>query len=121
VTYARLYNLGNYEHERIEVTIDVEENDATAAYIAAVATVESEHLRLIESRRAPVAGPTPKAPATQKQRNYIAMLQDELGWHSEQMAQYAKEQRIDLVEMTSYEASQIINDMKAQLNPEPPF
>lgn len=58
----------------------------------------------------------PKVPATQKQRNYIGTLQDQLGWSSEQMAQYAKEQRIDLVDMNMYEASQIINDLKRQLS-----
>lgn len=113
VTYARLYNLGNYENERLEVTIQVEENDATSAFIAAVSTVETEHQRMLQARRAPAPGPVP---ASDKQRNYIATLQDELGWSSEQLAVYAQEQKVDLVGMTVDQASRLINGMKRLIN-----
>lgn len=122
VTYARLYNLGNYENEKLEVTITVEENDATAAFITAVATIESEHQRLLNERRAPRAEPMP--PASDKQRNYIAMIQDELGWTSEQLAVYANEQGVDLVSMTKAQASTFINGLKRladQAAGPPPF
>src|SRR5262252_340200 len=111
VTYGRLYNLGNYENEKLEVTIAVEDNDATAAFITAIATIETEHLRMIEQRRAPqVARLIP--PASDKQRNYIATLCDELGWTSEQIAVYAKEQNVDLVAMTVPEASKMIDGLR---------
>lgn len=116
-TYARLYNLGNYENEKLEVTVLVEDDDVTAARIIAMATVEAEHDRMLEDRRAPTYQQLPKpiampAPASGKQRNYIATLQDELGWHSEQMAVYANEQQIDLVSMTTIDASKLIDSMK---------
>lgn len=37
---------------------------------------------------------------------------DDLGWHSEQLAIYAKEQNIDLVTMTTREASAFIDGIK---------
>lgn len=110
VTYARLWNLGNYENERLEVTVAVEESDVTAAFITAIAAVESEHIRLLSERQRP-AERLP-VPASDKQRNYIGVLQDELGWTSEQLAAYAQEQRVDLVAMTTDQASRLINGMK---------
>lgn len=110
VTYARLYNLGNYENERIEVAVSVENGDVEFAYITAEFAVETEHARLVDSRRTPARAAS--APASQKQRNYIATLQDELTWHSEQLAVYAKEQGIDLVGMTTTEASKLIDGMR---------
>lgn len=53
-------------------------------------------------------------PATPKQRNYIAALQDDLGWHSEAMAQFAKDQNVDLISMTSAQASALIEAMKQE-------
>lgn len=111
VTYARLYNLGNYENEKLEVTVQVEDNDTTAAFITARATVEAEHQRMLNERHAPAA-PAMPVPASDKQRSYIARLCDDLGWTSEQIAVYASEQGIDLVTLTSPQASKLINDLK---------
>lgn len=61
---------------------------------------------------APDSGP----PASDKQRRYIAGLQDDLGWHSEYMAQFAKEHNIDLLALTSASASYLIEQMKAALD-----
>ncbi len=121
VTYARLYNLGNYENERIEVTASVENGDLIAAHQEAVSAVQRAYDDLIESRRAPIAGPKPQQPATPKQRSYIARLSDDLGWHSEQLAVYAKEQNVDLVSMSLYDASVLIEGMKRLANQEIPF
>ena len=55
----------------------------------------------------------PDAPASDKQRNYIATLQEQLGWSSEQLAAYAQEQEIDLVSMTKGQASAFIDGLKA--------
>lgn len=112
ITYARLYNLGSYENERLEVTVQVEENDATAAFITAVATVETEHRRMMDDRRAPAQPTQGPTPATGKQRSYIATLQTDLGWGGEQLAVYAQEQRVDLVNLTLDQASRLINGMK---------
>ena len=34
VTYARMFNLGNFEHERIEVQVSMEEKDSAAEGLA---------------------------------------------------------------------------------------
>lgn len=60
-------------------------------------------------------GPLPRAehpPANDKQRNYVAVLQDKLAWTSEQLAVYASEQGIDLVAMTKDQASTFIDGLK---------
>lgn len=61
-------------------------------------------------------------PATPKQRNYIAGLQDDMGWHSEALIDFAKEQGVDdLVTMTSAQASALIEAMKQEYErPAPP-
>lgn len=56
--------------------------------------------------------PDNSPPASDKQRRFIAGLQDDLGWHSEYMAQFAKEQRIDLVAMSKNDASALIEQMQ---------
>lgn len=61
---------------------------------------------------APDSGP----PASDKQRRYIGALQDDLGWHSEYMAQFAKEHRIDLVALSKADAGYLIEQMKAALD-----
>jgi len=57
---------------------------------------------------APDAGP----PASDKQRGFIAGLQDKLGWSSEQFAIYAKEHKIDLVALSKAEASYLIEQLQ---------
>ena len=53
VTYARLYNLGNYENERIEVAMDIPEGaDASAAYEQLRALVDAQHAAFEAARRA---------------------------------------------------------------------
>lgn len=54
----------------------------------------------------------PDMPATMKQRNYIAMLQDKLDWSNEQLAAFAQERSVDLVDMTKPQASAMIEEMK---------
>lgn len=115
VTYARLYNLGSYENERLEVTVSVEEGDVTAAFITAQAAIEAEHVRMLNERRSPETLKAMPTPASDKQRTYIAQLQDQLGWHSEQLAAYAAEQKVDLAALTLDQASRLINGMKRMI------
>jgi hypothetical protein len=61
---------------------------------------------------APITVRDPDSPASDKQRNYIATLQDQIGWNSEQMAGYAEEQSVDLVTMTKGQASVFIDGLK---------
>jgi hypothetical protein len=113
LTYARLYNLGNYENEKIEITVSVDNDDVSAARIVAVAAVEAEHVQMLAERRGDVNTPrTAPVPASDKQRQYIARLQDDMCWSSEQMAAYAREQSVDLVSMTVAQASTFIDGLK---------
>lgn len=50
--------------------------------------------------------------ATDKQRQYIGVLVDRLGWTSEQIAVYADEQRIDLANLTITTAGVLIDKLK---------
>lgn len=54
----------------------------------------------------------PDSPASDKQRNYIATLQDNLSWSNEQLAGYAGEHGVDLVTMTKGQASGFIDGLK---------
>jgi hypothetical protein len=61
---------------------------------------------------APITVRDPDAPASDKQRNYVVTLQDNLSWNSEQLAAYAEEQSVDLVTMTKGQASLFIDGLK---------
>jgi hypothetical protein len=61
---------------------------------------------------APITVRDPDSPASDKQRNYIVTLQDNLAWNSEQLASYAEEQNVDLVTMTKGQASVFIDGLK---------
>jgi hypothetical protein len=61
---------------------------------------------------APITVRDPDSPASDKQRNYIATLQDNLAWNSEHLAAYAEEQSVDLVTMTKGQASVFIDGLK---------
>jgi hypothetical protein len=60
----------------------------------------------------PITVRDPDSPASDKQRNYIATLQDNLSWNSEQLAAYAEDQSVDLVTMTKGQASVFIDGLK---------
>jgi len=61
---------------------------------------------------APITVRDPDSPASDKQRNYIVTLQDNLTWNSEHLAAYAEEQNVDLVTMTKGQASVFIDGLK---------
>lgn len=110
VSYERVFNLGNYESERISAVALVENDDIEAAFAEAKSVVESA--RTIKPPPSNGAGASYEAPATDNQRNYIATLQDKLQWNSEQMAAYAEQKSIDLVSMTKAQASPFIDGLK---------
>ncbi|MCG8351635.1 MAG: hypothetical protein MI924_28035 [Chloroflexales bacterium] len=60
----------------------------------------------------PIMVRDPDSPASEKQRNYIGALQDDLTWTSEQLATYAVEHGIDIVNMTKGQASGFIDSLK---------
>src|SRR5215217_9536178 len=61
---------------------------------------------------APITVRDPDSPASDKQRNYIVTLQDNLAWNGEHLAAYAEEQNVDLVTMTKGQASVFIDGLK---------
>lgn len=109
VTYARLYALPGYENERFEAVAIVQNGDVDAAFDEVRAQVEAQYERVKMTRN---AGAPPSPPATPKQRNYIARLQDDLCWTSEQLAAYAEQQGVNLTTMDVRQASAFIDGMK---------
>lgn len=69
-------------------------------------------VREAQGSHGPITVRDPDAPASDKQRNYIATLQDNLGWPSEQLASYAAEHGVDFVTMTKGQASGFIDGLK---------
>lgn len=68
--------------------------------------------------RATTSAPTPisvrdsDVPTSEKQCNFIATLQDHLGWTAEHLAEYAQEQQIELAHLTRSQASALIERLK---------
>ncbi len=54
----------------------------------------------------------PDAPASEKQRNYIAALQEDLAWSNDQLGSYAADQQVDLLMLTKGQASTFIDGLK---------
>lgn len=69
-------------------------------------------VREAQGAPAPITVRDPDAPASDKQRNYIATLQDNLAWSNEELAGYAGEHGVDLVTMTKGQASSFIDGLK---------
>jgi len=80
------------------------QREAVAQQVAAV--------REAQGHAAPITVRDPDAPASDKQRNYIAALQEDLSWTNEQLASYAGEHSVDLVTMTKGQASGFIDGLK---------
>ena len=104
------------------ITLPVEASDEDVAqavnlgmrvYQAQREAVEAQISAIRESAvPAPITVRDPDSPASEKQRNYIAALQEDLTWNSEQLTTYADEQEVDLVTMTKGQASGFIDGMK---------
>lgn len=52
ISYARLHNLGNYENERFEVVVTVEEGDVAGAFAEARAATDAARIQVEGERRA---------------------------------------------------------------------
>lgn len=83
-------------------------------YTAQQAAIEAQiqSLREAQGAPAPITVRDPESPASDKQRNYISTLQDQLAWTSEQLLVYAHEQNVDLVTLTKGQASVFIDGLK---------
>lgn len=69
-------------------------------------------VREAQGPAAPITVRDPDAPASDKQRNYIATLQENMSWTNEQLAVYAGEHNVDLVTLTKGQASGFIDGLK---------
>lgn len=107
--------------ETITLPMDASDDDVAQAvelgwriYRAQRAAVEEQVATIREAAPAAhaIAIKDPDAPASEKQRNYIAALQEDLTWSNEQLASYADEQSVDLVALTKGQASSFIDGMK---------
>jgi hypothetical protein len=107
--------------ETITLPADATDEDITQAvdlglriYRAQREAVEAQIAGIRETigAPAPITVRDPDAPASDKQRNFIATLQDTLGWSSEQLANYAQEQSVDLVTLNKGQASTFIDGLK---------
>jgi len=78
----------------------------------AAADAQVTDIRSAIGTPAPITVRDPDSPASDKQRNYIVTLQDNLAWNSEHLAAYAEEQNVDLVTMTKGQASLFIDGLK---------
>jgi hypothetical protein len=76
------------------------------------AEAQASEIRSAIGTPQPITVRDPDSPASDKQRNYIVTLQEQINWTSEQLAAYAEEQEVDLVTMTKGQASLFIDGLK---------
>lgn len=107
--------------ETITLPLDVSDEEVSKAvdlgwkiYQAQRSAVESQVAGVRESapQHHAIIIRDPDSPASDKQRNYIAALQEDLDWNNERLAVYAGEQSVDLVTMTKAQASTFIDTLK---------
>lgn len=107
--------------ETVTLPIDATDDEVAQAVDLGMRIYQAQR-EAVEAQTASIreaAGPQPAitvrdpdAPASDKQRNYIATLQDTLGWSNEQLTGYASESSADLVTLTKGQASTFIDGLK---------
>lgn len=106
--------------ETITLPIDASDDEIAQAvdtgwrlYAAQKDAAEVQIASLREGQPQPtIAIRDPESPASEKQRNFVSVLQDDLHWSDEQLARYAQEQSVDVVTMTKGQASGFIDGLK---------
>lgn len=115
--------------ETVTLPVDASDDDVMQAvdlglriYRAQREAVEAQISAIRESAvPAPITVRDPDSPASEKQRNYIAALQEDLTWNNEQLTSYADEQEVDLITMTKGQASSFIDGMKKLAEERPSY
>ena len=69
----------------------------------------------VVSNPLPVQIREPDAPASEKQRAYMDYLLNELGWDMGRLQEFAAERHFDILTLNKRDASDLIDQMKAQL------
>jgi hypothetical protein len=109
--------------ETIRLPLDATDDDIQQAvalgwriYQAQHESLQGQVAALRETQPSPASAPitirNPEAPASDRQRSLIASLQHDIHWDNQQLASYAGERGIDLVEMTKGQASSFIDELK---------
>jgi len=70
------------------------------------------HIREQHTAATAITVRDPDAPASERQRNFIAALQQALGWSGEQLASFAQQHGYDLVSLNKGQASAFIDELK---------
>lgn len=102
--------------ESITLPLDSSDEDIAQAvdmgwriYNRQLESLESQVAGVRESHVAPAPG---EIAASERQRNYIAVLQKDLAWNDDQLADYADEQGIDVATMNRNQASSLIDMLR---------
>jgi hypothetical protein len=111
--------------ETITLPIDAGDDEITQAvdagmriYAAQRAAAEDQIRELrtqVASSPLPVVIRDPEAPASDKQRSYMDYLLNELGWDTDRLHTFASERKVDLLKMNKREASELIDQLKGEL------
>jgi hypothetical protein len=121
--------------ETVSLPLDASDEDIAQAvalgwriYQAQQESLEAQVAQMREARlaAAPAASSTPTirepdAPASERQRSYINRLQQGLAWSDEQLAHYASEQGVRLVDLTRGQASNFIDGLKRLAEEQPAY
>ncbi|WP_322488030.1 hypothetical protein [Chloroflexus sp.] len=70
------------------------------------------HIREQHTATTAITVRDPDAPASERQRNFIASLQQVLGWSGEKLAAFAQDHGYDLVALTKGQASAFIDELR---------
>ncbi len=93
--------------------------DAGMRIYAAQRAAAEEQIRELRTQVAssplPVVIRDPEAPASDKQRSYMDYLLNELGWDSDRLHTFAVDHKVDLLKMNKREASELIDNLKGEL------
>ncbi len=100
--------------EEIARAVDVGMRIYTAQRAAAEGQIRELRAQVISSPL-PVQIRDPDAPASDKQRAYMDYLLNELGWDTGRLHEFASERRFDILTLNKRDASELIDQLKAQL------
>ena len=111
--------------ETITLPIDAGDEEIAQAVDAGMRMYEAQRAaaeaQIRELRAQVVSNPLPiqirdpEAPASDKQRAYMDYLLNELGWDSGRLHEFAAERQFDVLTLNKREASELIDQLKAQL------
>lgn len=107
--------------EQVTLRSDATDDDIAAAVALGLRIFDAQQSAIAQQAAAVRAGrrdagtsaaAPPDGPATDKQRGFLATLQDKAGWTSEQLIAFASQRGIDLAALTKSQASALIEVLK---------